>query len=180
MEWLLETALLVLLAATLFHAMRLERALGVLKRDRAALEDLVDGFNSSTRAAEQGIERLRAAAEGAGRQVQRQVETASGLKDDLLFLTERGERLADRLDQIVRAARPVAQAAAPLPAAAEPPEPALRALDRLPAEEADPPAAPSSVFAMEPPSPLATRGAGGGGLRSQAERDLLRALRMAR
>ena len=66
MEWLLETALLVLLAATLFHAMRLERALGVLKRDRAALEELVAGFNSSTRAAEQGIERLRAAAEGRG------------------------------------------------------------------------------------------------------------------
>ena len=98
MEWLLETALLVLLAATLFHAMRLERALGVLKRDRAALEELVAGFNSSTRAAEQGIERLRAAAEGAGRQVQRQVDVAAGLKDDLLFLTERGERLADRLD----------------------------------------------------------------------------------
>ena len=57
MQWLLEIALLVLLAATLFQAMRLERALGVLKRDRAALEDLVTGFNSSTRAAEQGVER---------------------------------------------------------------------------------------------------------------------------
>ena len=34
MEWLLEIALVALLAATLFHAVRLERALGVLKRDR--------------------------------------------------------------------------------------------------------------------------------------------------
>jgi len=172
MEWLLETVLLVLLAATLFHAMRLERALGVLKRDRAALEDLVDGFNSSTRAAEQGIERLRAAAEGAGRQVQRQVETASGLKEDLLFLTERGERLADRLDLMVRAARPAAPA--------EPSEPTLRATDRLPVEETDLPAAPSPASAVEPPSVFAARAAGGAGLRSQAERDLLRALRMAR
>jgi hypothetical protein len=100
------------------------------------------------------------------------VETASGLKDDLLFLTERGERLADRLDLVVRAARPVAQAAAPLSASAEPPEPTLRALDRLPVEEPDPP--------VDPPSALATRASAGGGLRSQAERDLLRALRMAR
>jgi hypothetical protein len=176
MEWLLETALLVLLAATLFHAMRLERALGVLKRDRAALENLVDGFNSSTRAAEQGIERLRAAAEGAGRQVQRQVETASGLKDDLLFLTERGERLADRLDLMVRAARP----AAPLSASAEPPEPTLRATDRLSVEETDLPAASLSASAVEAPSMFAARASGGAGLRSQAERDLLRALRMAR
>ena len=144
MEWLLETALLVLLSATLFHAVRLERALGVLKRDRAALEELVAGFNSSTRAAEQGIERLRAAAEGAGRQMQRQVEIATGLKEDLLFLTERGERLADRLDALVRTARPLAQEPLPDPAP-------------WPAEDSAEPR-----------------------LRSQAERDLLRALRMAR
>ena len=41
MEWLLEIVLVVLLAATLFQAVRLERALGVLKRDRVALEELV-------------------------------------------------------------------------------------------------------------------------------------------
>ncbi len=161
MEWLLETALLVLLAATLFHAMRLERALGVLKRDRAALEELVASFNSSTRAAEQGIERLRAAAEGAGRQVQRQVDVAAGLKDDLLFLTERGERLADRLDVLVRAARPLTHDS--------PAEPAPRPPERLQPERL-PPDRPQA----EDPDPSVPR------LRSQAERDLLRALRTAR
>lgn len=146
MEQLLETGLVVLLAATLFQAVRLERALGVLKRDRAALEDLVSGFNASTRAAEEGIERLRGAAEGAGRQLQRQVEAATALKDDLLFLTERGERLADRLDALVRQARPLAQDAPP---------------------EAAPPTPPVEADQVQR-------------LRSQAERDLLRALRMAR
>ena len=107
MEWLLELALIVLLAATLFHATRLERALGVLKRDRATLEALVAGFNASTRQAEDGIERLRVEADGAGRQIARQTELATGLKDDLSFLTERGERLADRLDRLVRTARPL-------------------------------------------------------------------------
>jgi hypothetical protein len=166
MEWLLELALLVLLAATLFHAIRLERALGVLKRDRAALETLVDGFNSSTRTAELGIERLRAAAEGAGRQVERQAETASGLKDDLLFLIERGERLADRLDQLVRAARPLAPApaASAMPAAAPPPTAAEADAEETAAEPADP---------LPPLRP-------GAGPRSQAERDLLRALRLNR
>ena len=48
MEWILEAVLAVLLAATLFHAVRLERALGVLKRDRAALEALVASFNASS------------------------------------------------------------------------------------------------------------------------------------
>ena len=89
----LEVALLLLLGATLFNAVRLERALGVLKRDRAVLEELVAGFNDSTRQAEAGVERLRGAADGAGRQIARQIEQAQRLRDDLAFLSERGEKL---------------------------------------------------------------------------------------
>ena len=143
MEWILEAILVVLLAVTLFHALRLERALGVLKRDRAALEELVASFNASSRHAESGIEKLHAAADGAGRQMARQIDTVTRLKDDLLFLLERGERLADRLDSLVRAGRPLA---------AEP----LRPLQA----DNDPADMPR--------------------VRSQAERDLLKALRVAR
>jgi hypothetical protein len=146
MEWMLELVLVVMLAVTLFHAVRLERALGVLKRDRATLESLVTGFNTSTRQAEQGVERLRAAADGAGRQIARQSEAAMALKDDLAFLTERGEKLADRLDGLVRSARPLTH------------EPQGQA----------------PAMAMAAPE------AGDVRLRSQAERDLLKALRMAR
>ncbi len=118
MQWALDLVLIVLLAATLFHALRLERALGVLKRDRAALEELVAGFNASTRQAELGIERLRAAADGAGRQIVRQIEAGEALKQDLLFLSQRGEQLADRLDRLVRAARaPAADGSAETPRA---------------------------------------------------------------
>ncbi len=141
MEWLLECALIGLLAATLFHALRLERALGVLKRDRAALEELVSGFNASTRQAEAGIDRLRNAAEGAGRQLARQIDAASGLKDDLVFLIERGERMADQMDALVRASRPLAAEARAVSAEPEGAEPRVR---------------------------------------SQAERDLIKALRLAR
>jgi hypothetical protein len=152
---LLDLALIGLLAATLFHAVRLERALGVLKRDRATLEGLVGGFNAATRQAEAGIDRLRGAVDGAGRQVARQIDTATTLKDDLAFLTARGEQLADRLDLLVRQSR----------AEAEPSTPAWLASD--PAPVARPP---RSLEAAE----AAPR------LRSQAERDLMRALRMAR
>lgn len=109
MEWTLEIILVVLLGATLFQATRLERALGVLKRDRSSLERLVAGFNASTHQAESGIQRLRAAADGAGRQIESQLTKSVALKDDLSFLTERGDRLADRLDTLVRTARPLAQ-----------------------------------------------------------------------
>jgi len=106
MEILLEIVLTGLLAATLVYALRLERALGVLRRDRSALEELVTGFNSSTRQAEAGIERLRGAADGAGRQITHQLDEARALKDDMSFLLERGTRLADQLEALVRVGRP--------------------------------------------------------------------------
>jgi hypothetical protein len=109
MEWLLEIVLVMLLGATLFQAIRLERALGVMKRDRASLESLVVGFNTSTHQAESGIQQLRAAADGAGRNIESQLCKSVSLKDDLAFLTERGDRLADRLETLVRVARPMAQ-----------------------------------------------------------------------
>jgi hypothetical protein len=109
MEWTLELVLVVLLLATLFHAIRLERALGVLRRDRASLENLVVSFNASTHQAESGIQRQYAAADGAGRQIESQLAKSVSLKDDLAFLTERGNRLADRLDVLVREARPLAR-----------------------------------------------------------------------
>ena len=49
---LLELGLIGLLGATLFHALRLERALGVIRRDRVELQILLQGFNDSTRQAE--------------------------------------------------------------------------------------------------------------------------------
>ena len=109
MEWTLELVLVMLLGATLFQAIRLERALGMLKRDRSSLEALVVGFNASTHQAESGIQRLRAVADGAGRQIEGQLAKSVSLKDDLAFLTERGDRVADRLDTLVRSARSLTQ-----------------------------------------------------------------------
>jgi hypothetical protein len=138
----LECVLVVLLGVTLIHAVRLERALGVLRGERAALGDAVACLDSGTRQAESSVEQLRAAAEDAGRQLAQQVERASALQDDLRFLHARGETLADRIEALVRAGRGVAAQAPP------PPEPG------------PPDAAPRA--------------------RSQAERDLLRALQVAR
>ncbi|MGH7121436.1 MAG: DUF6468 domain-containing protein [Acetobacteraceae bacterium] len=104
-QWLLEIGLTVLLAATLFHALRLERALGMLKRDRTALEALVRDFNASTREADAGIERLRSAAETTARDLARQTAAAGQVKEDLVFLAERAERMADRLDAAIAAGR---------------------------------------------------------------------------
>ncbi len=104
-DWVLEIVLIALLAITLFHALRLERALGILKRDKTELESLVSGFNASTLQAEAGVTKLRAAAEGAGKQLARQIEAARLLQSDLEFMLGRAEQSADRLDQAIRSTR---------------------------------------------------------------------------
>ena len=139
MEWLLEIVLVGLLCLTLLHAIRLERALGGLRRDRSALGEAVAGFDTSTRQAEAGLGRLQGLAADAAQQVAKGIERAAALKDDLVFLSERGEQLADRLDALVRTGRALDTSAHPAP---HRPAPA------------------------EPPK-----------VRSQAERDLLKALR---
>jgi phage shock protein A len=105
LDWVLEIVLIGLLLVTLLHALRLERALAVLRRDRTALGDAVAGFDQSARAAEQGIGKLNSLTGEAAQQVARKIEQASSLKDDLAFLAERGEHLADRLEAAVRAGR---------------------------------------------------------------------------
>lgn len=127
----LELTLLALLGATLFHAIRLQRAIGALRSDRASLDAAVAGFDSGTRQAEQGMRQLRDAA----RTVASQLDELTALRDDLTVLDQRGTQVADRLDALVRTARTIEQ-----PSAAAPGQP----------------------------------------VRSQAERDLLLALRDAR
>lgn len=106
MEWALEIALIFLLGATLYHALRLERALGVLKQDRSALQDLIANFNASTRSAEEAVARLALAGGSAELALRRQVDAAAAKQDELRFLTERAETAAERLDGLIRGSRP--------------------------------------------------------------------------
>ena len=136
-EWSLQCVVILLLAAALPLVLRLERTLAAVRRDRAVLEGSAGDLAEATRLAEAASIRLRAAAEGGGRQLAEKLAAAEPLRDDLRYLVERAEAMADRLEAAVRAARPLAQ------------EPAA---EEAPAEAG----------------------------RSQAERALLRALRMGR
>jgi hypothetical protein len=158
MQWLLEIALMGLLVATLVHAVRLRQALAVLKGDRAPLEQLVASFAAGTREAQAGIDHLRQAADGAGRRITQQIEVANALRDDLAYMTERAERLADRLDVLVRDNRAFETRSSDAPARLVSPPTLAFAPPPSSAETADYAAAPVKI-------------------RSQAERDLLQALR---
>ncbi|WP_368415218.1 DUF6468 domain-containing protein [Falsiroseomonas sp.] len=146
LEWIATGLLLALLLALLPIGWRLERRIATLRREGSGLAEGAESLVQATSAAETALARLRATAEGAGRTVAERIAVAEKLRDDLAFLVERAETLADRLDGLVRDARPLAAEAPPAPPA--PPAPAI------------PPTGGSAVAAL-----------------SQAERELLRALK---
>lgn len=150
LEWGLQLSVVGLLLGAMPFALRLERELRALRQDRGALDGSAAGLTEASRLAEAASMRLRATAETAGRQIAEKLAAAEPLRDDLQYLLARAEAVADRLDGLVRAARPVAGAAGRPAPQAEAGQPAL----------------------VQPAS--------GQSAPSQAERDLLRALRLAR
>ncbi len=123
LEWLAQGLVIGLLGVGVPVAWRLQASLAGLRAERAAMEAGVDGLAEATRAAESALQRLRATAEHAGRAVAERVAAAEPLREDMRYLIERAESLADRLEAGVRAARPLAQDAPPPPPAAAPREP---------------------------------------------------------
>ena len=116
LEWLAQGLVILLLGLAIPIAWRLQRALATVRAERHALAAGAEGLAEATRAAEAALARLRAGAEQAGRQLAEKNAVVDTLREDLRYLTERAETLADRLEQGVRAARPLAQEAhAPQP-----------------------------------------------------------------
>jgi len=112
LEWAVQIAVIGLLAATLPMAWRLDRMLRALRADRVALERGAEGLGEASRQAEAALMRLRATTELAGRQVAERVAGAESIREDLRYLVERAETLADRLEVAVQQARPLATAPA--------------------------------------------------------------------
>jgi hypothetical protein len=113
LEWAVQITVIGLLAATLPMAWRLDRMLRAVRADRVALQQGAEGLGEASRTAEAALMRLRATTELAGRQVAERVAGAEAIREDLRYLVERAESLADRLEAAVQQARPLAGAAAP-------------------------------------------------------------------
>jgi hypothetical protein len=189
----------VLLVATIGYATVLNRRLAVLRGDRAQLETLIEGLTVATQRAEGGVAGLRAAAEDTGRQLEKRIEQAQVLRDDITYMLERGGALADRLETTIRTRREEPRVEAkPEPRPERRPEPRPERTEPRVERRAEPRVEPVAPRASEPPRAselprvlqmLRMRGeakpaapapdaepARRAGQPSRAERDLLRAL----
>lgn len=97
---ILDILLAVLLIITIGYAWVLNKRLGNLRRDKGELEKMALNFHTATDRAEESIVRLNVNVEV----LQDSIKKSELLRDDLIYLSERGTAAADRLEIAVLAA----------------------------------------------------------------------------
>ena len=94
----LDILLALLLAVTIGYAIILNKRLDALRSDKDELRRLAGDFAETTKSAEIGIGELRSKSDILDGSIKR----AESLRDDLVFLMERGNSTADRLENVLR------------------------------------------------------------------------------
>ncbi|NTU76417.1 MAG: hypothetical protein HGA90_01135 [Alphaproteobacteria bacterium] len=156
---LLDLVLIGLLITGIVYALRLSRQLKNLRASRTEMERFVLDFSATVHRAESGVRGLKQAARTSGDDLEKLIEKAQSLRDELHFLVESADQIATRLsDTAATATRAFAsepEKSAPLSAAAKP------RIASVPTPESSKTAAASDKK---------------GGASSAAERELMRAL----
>ncbi|MDR3514846.1 MAG: DUF6468 domain-containing protein [Azospirillaceae bacterium] len=99
---IVDVTVVVLLVATIGFVIRLNRQLTILRDSRDELEGLIAGFGEATGRAEAGVDGMRRAAAESGETLQKAVNRAQSLRDELQFMIEAADSLANRLERVVR------------------------------------------------------------------------------
>ncbi len=159
---IVDVIVLGLLVVMIPYIVRLNKRLSMLRRDKAQLEKLATTFAESTRRADESLNGLKTSAEN----MQRKLDSGQALHDDLAFLLERGEKAADRLEDLIRESRPETPGTQPVVAS--------------PSTASQTPAAPLVAKRSAPPVSTVNNENDEGTLRSDAERELLKAIRSSK
>jgi len=173
----LDGLLVVLLLATIVYAMILNRKLNRLRGNHDEMEVFVDKLNVACARAEAATAGLRSAGEN-GKTVFRDAATkAEALRDELAFLVERADIVAGRLASASEGTSVVPPKAAVSVAGARP-DPVKKPAAKRPAAAAR--RGPEQSRAAFGGQAQAASDTAGSAPRSEAEEELLRALRNAR
>ncbi len=124
LELIINIIIIALLIPTIVYAYRLNNNLKVLRQNQNSLAQLVNALNEATFKAENSIPKLKSVTEHSSEGLKEVVDSAKELKDDLLFINERADNLADRLESVIstgRSVKPGSETAAPTKTAATPP-----------------------------------------------------------
>ena len=107
LELLINLIIIALLVPTIVYAYRLNKNLEILRRNQKSLAQLVEALNDATYKAENSIPKLKSVTEHSSEGLKEVVDSAKELKDDLLFINERADNLADRLENVISTGRTI-------------------------------------------------------------------------
>lgn len=179
-EWIrsgLDIVLIVLIGAGLVQATRLIWHLAGLRAGRIEMANFVREFNATVLRAETGIKALKAAARESGDDLENLVNKSVAVRDELAFIVESADQLAERLTNAASVAsglaRPEAKAEKKPAAAAQPPAPATPFVPEPIAASPKPAEAPKSAAV----TPITSRREAEPKPVSRAEKELVQALK---
>ena len=104
-ELIINLAIIGLLIPTIIYAYKLNKSLNILRQNQSSLAKLVEALNEATFKAESSIPKLKSVTGHSSEGLKEVVDCAKELKDDLLFINERADNLADRLENVIRDGR---------------------------------------------------------------------------
>ncbi|PZQ48462.1 MAG: hypothetical protein DI551_01540 [Micavibrio aeruginosavorus] len=192
----MDFAILVLLAATVYLAFRLNLNLKNFSESRSEMEGLVNRLTANIDKAETAVAGMQNTARKAGIELDEVISDAKKLRDELKFMNETGNNLASRLENVAERNRALVDKIEEFPAvhkipssiASTPVRESARPPQNLKVEEE-----PASGFAIRDRDydgglsdedfddlDFGDDDAGFGGLQSQAEREFFEALQSGR
>lgn len=101
----LDIILVLLLAVTIAYCVILNRRLQVMRSAQSEMINLIQEFDRATVQAKSGIADLRQAGGDIATRLQEQVKRAQALSEDLSFMIDAGDRMAEKLDGRMQTAR---------------------------------------------------------------------------
>ena len=105
LEFGLNIAMVALLSATVLYCWILNRRIQTLQDSRSELAHLLKQFDRSTRRATEAMNTLRKVSKEAGKNVQSRIEKAQYVLDDLSYMIDRANKVADQMEAGIAIAR---------------------------------------------------------------------------
>ena len=102
MGLIFEVILVVLLCTAIGFGIILNRRIKELRKDQENLDKLAKNFATATSRAEASIQQLKVTSDVTSQALENTIKEAGGIQEDLVYLTERGEKLADHLEDGIR------------------------------------------------------------------------------
>lgn len=96
---------IILLVPAIIYVYKLDKNLTLMRQNQKALLKLIEALNEATYKAENSIPKLKSVTESSSNDLKEVVDNAKELKDDLLFINERADNLADRLEDAIKTGR---------------------------------------------------------------------------